>query len=109
MCLTSAMYFPAAAEAASGVLPRSRASMYAAYQSHQSCGGATASNAPGWSAVSCRSSARAAMSIGHTRPLFVKPVISVHVRGSCDFGGLMSTVVSLVAEVDSRYQPADNQ
>jgi hypothetical protein len=36
-------------------------------------------------------------------------VISGRVCGSCDLGGLMSTVVSLVAEVDSRYQPADNQ
>jgi hypothetical protein len=36
-------------------------------------------------------------------------VIFVYLCGSCDFGGLMSTVVSLVAEVDSRYQPADNQ
>ena len=37
---------PAAAEASSEVLPIWRASMYAAYQSHQSCGGATASNEP---------------------------------------------------------------
>ena len=44
--LTSAMYCPAAADASSGVLPLSRATMYSAYQSHQSCGGATASNDP---------------------------------------------------------------
>jgi hypothetical protein len=37
MSLTSAMWRPAAAEASSGVSPRWRASMYAAYQSHQSC------------------------------------------------------------------------
>src|SRR4051812_22575152 len=37
--------------------------MYAAYQSHQSCGGATASNEPWRSDVSCRSSASAATSM----------------------------------------------
>jgi hypothetical protein len=41
MCLTSAMYRPAAAEG-SWVEPAWWASMYAAYQSHQSCGGADA-------------------------------------------------------------------
>src|SRR5262249_6625219 len=45
-CLTSAMYRPAAAQASSGVRPLWRAFIYAAYQSHQSCGGATASNEP---------------------------------------------------------------
>src|SRR5947208_3237374 len=37
--------------------------MYAAYQSHQSCGGATASNEPCRPDVSCNRSARDAMSI----------------------------------------------
>src|SRR5690348_8411633 len=37
--------------------------MYAAYQSHQSCGGATASNEPCCSAVSCKSAASEATSI----------------------------------------------
>ena len=38
--------------------------MYAAYQSHQSCGGATASNEPWWMGVSFSSAARAATSVG---------------------------------------------
>src|SRR5690242_18811109 len=37
--------------------------MYAAYQSHQSCGGASASNVPWCSAVSCKSAASEAISI----------------------------------------------
>src|SRR3954454_4907118 len=57
------MYRLAAAEASSGAPPPSRASMYAAYQSHQSCGGATSSNEPWRSDVSCRSSANEATSI----------------------------------------------
>ena len=47
----------------SGVSPRWWASMYAAYQSHQSAGGATASNEPWCSDVSCRRSASAATSM----------------------------------------------
>src|SRR3954452_6984929 len=53
----------AASEAVSGSLPPCRASMYAAYQSHQSCGGATASNSPWRSDVSCRRSEREATSM----------------------------------------------
>src|SRR4051812_8523669 len=44
-CFTSAMYRPAAAAASSALLPLWRASMYAAYQSHQSCGVDAFSNA----------------------------------------------------------------
>src|SRR5882757_71845 len=61
--------------------------MYAAYQSHQSCGGATASNAPWRSEVSCRRSARAATSISLVprpagkplRDLLQQPAVAVGV------------------------------
>jgi hypothetical protein len=63
-CQTVSMYRPAEAAAASGSLPSWRATMYAAYQSHQSCGGVTASKAPWRSEVSWSRSARAWTSIG---------------------------------------------
>src|SRR6185436_249451 len=56
-CLTSAMYRLAAVAASSGLPPSWRLTMYAAYQSHQSCGGATASKDPWRRAVSWRSCA----------------------------------------------------
>src|SRR3954471_22386215 len=61
--------------------------MYAAYQSHQSCGGATASNEPCRSAVSRSSSAREAMSMSVLpdaardpgRDLLEQPAVAVRV------------------------------
>src|SRR5256885_2212592 len=63
-CLPPAMWRWAVAAASSSPFPAWRASMYAAYQPHQSCGGATASNEPWWKAVSFSSAARAATSAG---------------------------------------------
>src|SRR3954452_11894628 len=61
--------------------------MYAAYQSHQSCGGATASNEPWRSAVSCSRSAREATSMSVVpfpagdprRDLLEQPAVAVRV------------------------------
>src|SRR4051794_40808815 len=65
--------------------------MYAAYQSHQSCGGATASNEPCCSAVSCSSSARAATSMSVLplpagepgRDLLEHPAVAIRVAERC--------------------------
>src|SRR5204862_6140209 len=72
---TSAMWRPAATEASSGVTPLWRASMYAAYQSHQSCAGATASKEPWRSEVSCKRSVRVS-----TSPISVLPLSAAERR-----------------------------
>src|SRR5690242_20285109 len=65
--------------------------MYAAYQSHHSCGGATASNAPWRPDVSCKRSAREATSMSilpltprePLRDLLEFPAVAVRVAERC--------------------------
>src|SRR3954471_4148296 len=81
------MYWSAAASASSGVLPCSRALRYAAYQSHQSCGGEAFSKRSWCSAVSCSRSAREATSMSVLpfparqpgRDLLEQPAVAVRV------------------------------
>src|SRR5215475_13506546 len=78
------------------MLPLWRASRYAAYQSHQSCGGATASNEPWCSAVSCSRAASAATSMSVLplppgdpgRDLLEQPAVAIWVaeRRVCEVG-----------------------
>src|SRR4051794_19113656 len=78
--------------------------MYAAYQSHQSCGGAIASNGPWRRDVSCNSCARSATSMSHPAretlgDFLQRPGVAVGIGEGCP------AEIRAALRVDARHLP----